>query len=96
MRSSPAVPGTLSGHGGWRSVFVRAQYRTPPVIGLKWNVSGPHAPATPSDSSSITQITSFCQMIGSRHVSARSSGFSPVVSAATAHPMMQNASSLKT
>ena len=87
VRRSPEVNGTLSGHGAMRMVPGRAQYRKPPVMGLKWPAIGPHEPATPIVSSSTVQRTNFWYTMGSDHHDATSqNGWMPEVSVATSTP----------
>ena len=68
----PAVSGTRSGHGGWRTVPGRSQYRIPPIMGENRNVSGIDPAPRPTTSHSSVQTTSFWNTIGWVHQSPKS------------------------
>ena len=68
-RLSPAVSGTLSGHGGWRIVPGLSQWRKPPTIGEKRRVKGSEPAPRPSASQSMVQTTAFWKTTGWVHQS---------------------------
>lgn len=85
VRLSPAVNGTLSGHGGSRIVLGRNQYRKPPNGGQNRAVSGPDPQPRPRISNSSVKTTSFWYTMGCVHQSAmRPSPPRPGVSEITA------------
>lgn len=71
VRREPLVPRTTSGHGGWRIVPGRSQYRIVPIGGRKRIVSGPKPHPRPSTSNSSVQTITFWNTTGSNHQSFR-------------------------
>ena len=67
VRRYPFVNGTLSGHGGKRTVPGRSQYNTPPINGEKRPVSCIEPDPSPRISHSSVHAASFWNTIGAIH-----------------------------